>query len=339
MNHVQIYNHVKSHYNLTSYAFVSIKNQQNSSYQTPLPNSGNGFPILALGVLGIMVTTFLLVGYYIFVNKCCLKWQQIDPLSRFSGAPARRNEEFMVAYSPSWQNRGLDDFLIREIPTFQYSKSEGEGMMSLYKCVVCLNEFQEQDTIKVLPSCKHGFHLDCIDIWLQSNDNCPLCRVSISGATRCPIDRIIAPTSSPQDPQPFFTRGLVGSDENFVVIELSGEQNRNESRIHYHSPGKVQQKIVKPKSGKFHHASIMGDECINIRESDDQFFVQPIQRSLSMDSAADRHTYLAVEEITRQNRHQSEVRNNEESSSRVRRPFFSFGHVRGSRSTVLPIEF
>lgn len=339
MNYVQFghhKSHIKSLYNFTPHALVSIKNQQNSTFQNSLPSSGNGFPILALGVLGIMVTAFLLVGYYIFVNKCCLNWQQIDPLNRFSVAQARRNEELLMAYSPSWQSRGLDDFLIREIPTFQYSKSEGQGM-SLYKCVVCLNEFQEQDTVKVLPSCKHGFHLDCIDIWLQSNDNCPLCRLSISGATRYPIDRITAPTSSPQDPQPFITRRLVGSDENFVVIELSGDQNRYESRIHHHSPGKSQQKAMKLKPRKFHHASIMGDECMNIRENDDQFSVQPIRRSFSMDSAADRHIFLSVEEIIRQNRHQNEVRNNEESSSRVRRPFFTFGHVRGSRSTILPI--
>ncbi|KAL1816758.1 hypothetical protein ACET3Z_019332 [Daucus carota] len=302
MNHVPFHIH-ESHAH--ALALVSIKNQQNSSYQASLqPHAGNGFPILALGVLGIMATAFVLVGYYIFVNKCCLNWQQIDPLRRFS----------------------------------VYSKSQGD-LMSLYKCVVCLNEFQEQDTIRILPSCKHGFHLDCIDIWLQSNDNCPLCRLSISGATRYPIDRIVAPTSSPQDPRPFVTRGLVGSDEDFVVIELSGEQNRNEPRIQYHSPGKVQQKTVKLKPRKFHHASIMGDECFNVRDSDDQFSVQPIRRSFSMDSAADRHIFLSVEEISRRNRHQTEFRNNEESSSRVRRPFFSFGHVRGSKSTVLPIEF
>ncbi|WOH01760.1 hypothetical protein DCAR_0521145 [Daucus carota subsp. sativus] len=336
MNHVPFHIH-ESHAH--ALALVSIKNQQNSSYQASLqPHAGNGFPILALGVLGIMATAFVLVGYYIFVNKCCLNWQQIDPLRRFSVVQTRRNQDLLMDYSPSWQSRGLDDLLIREIPTFQYSKSQGD-LMSLYKCVVCLNEFQEQDTIRILPSCKHGFHLDCIDIWLQSNDNCPLCRLSISGATRYPIDRIVAPTSSPQDPRPFVTRGLVGSDEDFVVIELSGEQNRNEPRIQYHSPGKVQQKTVKLKPRKFHHASIMGDECFNVRDSDDQFSVQPIRRSFSMDSAADRHIFLSVEEISRRNRHQTEFRNNEESSSRVRRPFFSFGHVRGSKSTVLPIEF
>lgn len=353
MNSVQIYIHnhesqplippIKNHYNLIPQSLSSIKNQQNPPYQSPLPNSTNGFPILALGVLGIMATVFLLVGYYIFLTKCCLNRQQFDPLRRFSVMRAQRSEDPLMAYSPSWQSRGLDELLIREIPSFQYSKSEGEER-SLYKCVVCLNEFQENDTLKVLPSCKHGFHLDCIDIWLQSNDNCPLCRLSISGTTRYPIDRIIAPNSSPQDPQPFVSRGLMGSDEDFVVIELSEEQERHESREHLvqstsHSPRKVEHRNVKMKPRKFHHASIMGDECINVREKDDQFCVQPIRRSFSMDSAADRNVYISVQEIIRQDRHFSEVRNTEECSSRFRKPFFSFGHGRGSRSSVLPIEF
>lgn len=323
---------------------TSIKNQQIPPYQSPLPNSNNGFPILALAVLGIMATAFLLVGYYIFVTKCCLNWQQFDPLRRFSFIRTQRSDEPLMIYSPSWQSRGLDELLIREIPRFQYTKSDGEER-SLHKCVVCLNEFQENDTLKVLPSCKHGFHLDCIDIWLQSNDNCPLCRLSISGTTRYPIHQITAPNSSPQDSQPFISRGHVSSDEDFVVIELSQHQQeeRNESREHllqstsrhHHS-----QRHVKMKSRKYHRASIMGDECINlIREKDDQFCIEPIRRSFSMDSAADRNVYLSVQEIVRQGRCFDEIIHNEECSSRIRKPFFSFGHVRGSRSSVLPIEF
>ncbi|KAA8543359.1 hypothetical protein F0562_021146 [Nyssa sinensis] len=222
-----------------------------------------------------------------------------------------------MVYSPSLQNRGLNELLIREIPTFQYSRGEGEERSS-YKCVVCLNEFQEQDMLRVLPNCSHAFHLDCIDVWLQSNANCPLCRSSISGATQYPNDRIVAPTSSPQDPQPFID-GLMGGDEDFVVIELSGEdgtvmlphrqQERDASRMlvhsRNHSPRKFQQKHGKPKPRKFHHVSMMGDECIDVREKDDQFSIQPIRRSFSMDSAADRHICLSVQEIIRQNRHLS----------------------------------
>lgn len=331
----------KQIYNRNSQSLPSVQDHPNTPYQPPLPTSaGTGFPILAIAVLCIMATTFVLVSYYIFVTKCCINWQQFDPLRRFSitRSPPPPNEEPLTAYSPSWQSRGLDELLIREIPTFQYSTSEGEER-KIHKCVVCLNEFNEQDTLRVLPNCNHGFHLDCIDIWLQSSANCPLCRLSISGKTRYPIDRIIAPTSSPQDPQPFIS-GLMGSDEDFVVIELSGETRTGSlSRRHQERDHQSPRKFEKLKTRKFHHVSIMGDECIDIREKDNQFSVQPIRRSFSMDSAADRHVYLSVQEIIRENRHMGEIRNDEERVSRVRRPFFSLGHGRGSRSAVLPVEF
>ncbi|GMP99432.1 hypothetical protein CsSME_00046902 [Camellia sinensis var. sinensis] len=84
----------------------------------------------------------------------------------------------------------------------------------------------------------------------------------------------------------------------------------------------------------------MGDECIDVRQKDDRFCIeQPIKRSFSMDSVADWHVYLAVQEIRRQNKNEHLRHSGASSSSRVRRLFFSFGHGRGSRSAILPIEF
>lgn len=250
-------------------------------------------------------------------------------------------------------NRGLDESVIREIPTFQYRR-EGEGR-SVYGCVVCLNEFQEQDMLRILPNCSHSFHLDCIDIWLQSNANCPLCRTSISGNNKYPIDQIIAPSSSPQGSQPY-TDSLMGGDEDFVVIELGGEevegallpqrqQERHVSReiqmqLRDQSPLKMEQKRGKLKTRKRHHLSIMGDECIDIREKDDQFsVVQPIRRSFSLDSAVNRQLYVDVQTTIQQNTHQGRIINNEESSNRVQRSIFPFAHNWVSRKTVHPIEF
>jgi E3 ubiquitin-protein ligase RNF13 len=46
-------------------------------------------------------------------------------------------------------------------------------------CVICLDDFESDSSIKVLP-CNHGFHVDCIDPWLRSrSDLCPLCKTSI----------------------------------------------------------------------------------------------------------------------------------------------------------------
>ncbi|KAF6171572.1 hypothetical protein GIB67_018096 [Kingdonia uniflora] len=44
------------------------------------------------------------------------------------------------------------------------------------ECVVCLGELVEEDVVRFLPSCRHAFHLQCIDEWFVSHTNCPLCR-------------------------------------------------------------------------------------------------------------------------------------------------------------------
>lgn len=53
------------------------------------------------------------------------------------------------------------------------------------QCCVCLGEFEMEEELNQVPSCKHVFHVDCIAPWLRSNSTCPLCRVSIS--IRIPI--------------------------------------------------------------------------------------------------------------------------------------------------------
>ncbi|KAE8714450.1 RING-H2 finger protein ATL74 [Hibiscus syriacus] len=47
------------------------------------------------------------------------------------------------------------------------------------ECPICLGEFLDGDKVKVLPKCKHGFHVRCIDKWLLSRSSCPNCRHSL----------------------------------------------------------------------------------------------------------------------------------------------------------------
>ncbi|KAG9441640.1 hypothetical protein H6P81_017494 [Aristolochia fimbriata] len=305
------------------------------------------FPILAVAILGIIATAFLLICYYIFVIKCCLNWHRYDFLRRISSRRAPRHGDPLIIYATTIESRGLDEAVIRSIPIFQFKKGVEESTdKNCSECAVCLNEFQEEEKLRLLPYCCHVFHIDCIDIWLQSNANCPLCRSSISNVR--PFEQGVADTPV-QDPHQFSDHIVIelsedGTDQTQRSQDLSGALSiemsfqSGSARDNPSSPWKLEQGMPSKKQRKFHHVSSMGDECINVREKDDQFSVQPIRRSFSMDSSADRQLYLSVQEVLRQNPQIHEAGSSGEGSSRSRRYFFSFAHGRGSRSAVLPIE-
>ncbi|WCJ20934.1 RING/U-box superfamily protein [Euphorbia peplus] len=69
---------------------------------------------------------------------------------------------------------GLDQAFIDALPVFQYR--EIVGLKEPFDCAVCLCEFTEKDKLRLLPTCSHAFHINCIDTWLLSNSTCPLCR-------------------------------------------------------------------------------------------------------------------------------------------------------------------
>lgn len=345
-------------------------------------SSQSGFPIIAVAIIGIFATGFLLVSYYVFVIKCCLNWHRIDPLRRFSFSRRGRMDDPLTVniYSPPTlleNNRGLDEAVIRSIPMFQYRKSDGNkenykgNAFCSSECAVCLNEFQEEEKLRIIPNCGHFFHIDCIDVWLQNNANCPLCRnssISVTSRFSSMDQQIIPPMASPppppQDPNPNRLTGdnfITGRDEDYVVIEIGELNQTNDDRermlmnsgelsttnysssIISPSPRKLEApKLSQKKKKKFHHISSMGDECIDTRKKDDQFEIQPMRRSISMDSAADPHLYLAVQEIMKQQQQLQNVSPSEggssSSSSRIRRSFFSFGHGKGSRNAVLPVH-
>ncbi|KAF8769125.1 hypothetical protein HU200_006896 [Digitaria exilis] len=66
---------------------------------------------------------------------------------------------------------GLDEKSMAKLPRHEVGKGE-----VLDDCAVCLTELKAGDTARVLPRCGHGFHVDCVDMWLRSHSTCPLCR-------------------------------------------------------------------------------------------------------------------------------------------------------------------
>ncbi|KAJ0728573.1 putative transcription factor C2H2 family [Helianthus annuus] len=45
-------------------------------------------------------------------------------------------------------------------------------------CAICLQEFEMGETYMAF-ECKHGYHQECIEKWLQKKKNCPVCRAHV----------------------------------------------------------------------------------------------------------------------------------------------------------------
>ncbi|GAA0142875.1 hypothetical protein LIER_42742 [Lithospermum erythrorhizon] len=82
---------------------------------------------------------------------------------------------------------GLNQSIINSYPRFIYSKKLGNSNTTNVNvidqtnettCPICLCEYKESEMLRMLPDCKHCFHVTCIDAWLKLNGSCPVCRNS-----------------------------------------------------------------------------------------------------------------------------------------------------------------
>ncbi|GMI64478.1 DEFECTIVE IN ANTHER DEHISCENCE1- (DAD1-) Activating Factor, Arabidopsis Toxicos en Levadura 73 [Hibiscus trionum] len=78
--------------------------------------------------------------------------------------------------SPEQATTGLKKRDLQQIPVAVY----GTGVsFTSTECPICLGEFLDGEKVRVLPKCKHGFHVRCVDKWLLSHSSCPNCRHSL----------------------------------------------------------------------------------------------------------------------------------------------------------------
>lgn len=174
-----------------------------------------------------------------------------------------QNRHLMDNESLQASSRGLDDALIKSIKVCKYKK--GEGLVEGTDCSVCLCEFQENDSLRLLPKCSHAFHLPCIDTWLKSQSSCPLCRSNIS----------LPPQPSPIEETPHQTPALQyqqGSSDAIVEVQESSSSeeeavvsNINETDAHI------------PKASE-----TTRDNVVEIRQGG----VEPFRRCFSMNYSA-----------------------------------------------------
>lgn len=80
-------------------------------------------------------------------------------------------------------NTGLDATIIAALPTFLFKQKHQEENKNVSKniveCAVCLSVVEDEEMMRLLPNCKHSFHVGCIDKWLASHSTCPICRTKV----------------------------------------------------------------------------------------------------------------------------------------------------------------
>ncbi|XVF59065.1 hypothetical protein PTKIN_Ptkin07bG0244700 [Pterospermum kingtungense] len=127
-------------------------------------------PSLMIIVL-VLVFSFFFVGFLsVYIRRC----EEYN---------ASATTAALAAASTTGRTRpkGLDPAVIESFPVFIYSYVKdlklGKGTL---ECAVCLSEFEDDETLRLVPKCSHVFHPDCIDAWLAYHDTCPVCRAKLT---------------------------------------------------------------------------------------------------------------------------------------------------------------
>ncbi|CAI9753094.1 unnamed protein product [Fraxinus pennsylvanica] len=91
---------------------------------------------------------------------------------------AKRHSSF-VSYddTPSARlaNTGIKQKALKTFPIISYTCDLNLPGLDT-ECAICLSDFATGERVRVLPKCNHGFHVRCIDEWLNSHSSCPICR-------------------------------------------------------------------------------------------------------------------------------------------------------------------
>ncbi|KAH7655310.1 Zinc finger RING/FYVE/PHD-type protein [Dioscorea alata] len=132
-------------------------------------NSGDGIVIGSEIIVAGVIFFFMLVAFAYFLYFYTIGRHHLRRSSHSGDATLATTLELRT------NNTGLEETIIQSIPVVSFSSSDG------VECAVCLSEIGDGEKARLLPLCKHGFHLVCIDVWLRSHSTCPLCRCNVTG--------------------------------------------------------------------------------------------------------------------------------------------------------------
>ncbi|KAL4640436.1 RING finger protein 150-like [Arapaima gigas] len=97
-------------------------------------------------------------------------------------------QRFRYANARDRNQRRLGDAAKKAISKLQVRtirKGDKETESDFDNCAVCIEGYKPNDVVRILP-CKHVFHKNCVDPWLQDHRTCPMCKMNILKALGIP---------------------------------------------------------------------------------------------------------------------------------------------------------
>ncbi|KAK9152958.1 hypothetical protein Sjap_000438 [Stephania japonica] len=126
---------------------------------------------------------------------------------------------------------GLDQSIISSLPIFIYKRSSSQDQISCttnsIECSVCLSTIEEEEMVRLLPNCKHTFHSQCIDMWLNGHSTCPVCRTEAE--PRAQPQLVVVPGTAP--PMETMNLSLPGVEGTSDLTAQSGKVTGSSSRL------------------------------------------------------------------------------------------------------------
>ncbi|KAL2498653.1 RING-H2 finger protein ATL78 [Abeliophyllum distichum] len=98
-------------------------------------------------------------------------------------------------------NTGIKKKALKTFPIISYTSDLNLPGLDT-ECAICLLDFATGERVRVLPKCNHGFHVRCIDKWLNSHSSCPTCRHCLIETCQKIVGCDQTSTSAPVIPPP-----------------------------------------------------------------------------------------------------------------------------------------
>ncbi|XP_038976994.1 E3 ubiquitin-protein ligase ATL31-like [Phoenix dactylifera] len=191
----------------------------------------------------VFIIAFFITGFFsMYIRRCTGNGTESGRVSVRGGA--------------GWGQEGLDPAVLETFPTLVYSEVKGLRIgKEAPECAVCLSEFEDDETLRLLPKCSHVFHTDCIDTWLATHATCPVCRSNLVPDPDAPQ----TPASNLQPPAPAAVEGTVGGGERadaapaeqveITVDEEAAEMERREEAAEMERIGS-RKRAMRSRSGR-----------------------------------------------------------------------------------------